>query len=61
VSSKVLVLNATLAQPECNRLIFLKGKIVKQDILCLLDIGAFHSFITLESAERMELHLEELK
>jgi predicted aspartyl protease len=30
-------------------------------MLCLLDIGAFHNFITQESAERMELHLEELK
>jgi hypothetical protein len=60
-SSKILALNATLAQPECNRLIFLKGKIAKQKILCLLDIGASHNFITRESAERMELHLEELK
>jgi len=57
-SSKVLVLNA---QPECNRLIFLKGKIAKRDILCLLDTGAFHNFITRESAQRMELHLEEFK
>jgi len=55
-SSKVLALNANLAQPERNRLIFLKGKIVKRDILCLLDTGASHNFITLESAERMELH-----
>ncbi len=31
-SSKVLALNATLAQTECNRLIFLKGKISKRDI-----------------------------
>jgi len=59
-SSKVLALNANLAQPECNRLIFFKGKIAKRDILCLLDTGASHNFITLESAERMELHLEEL-
>jgi len=44
-SSKVLVLNATLAQPECNRLIFLKGKIAKRDVLCLLDTGASHNFI----------------
>jgi len=57
-SSKVLALNA---QPECNRLIFLKGKIAKRDILCLLDTRASHNFIILESAERMELHLEELK
>ncbi len=60
-SSKVLALNATLAQKECNRLIFLKGKISKREILCFLDTGAFHNFIILESAERMELHLEELK
>ncbi len=60
-SSKVIALNATLAQPECNRLIFLKGKIAKRDILCLLDTGACHNFIIRESAERMELHLEELK
>jgi len=39
----------------------LKGKIAKRDILCLLDTGASHNFITQESAERMELHLEELK
>ncbi len=60
-SSKVLALNANLAQPECNRLIFLKGKIAKREVLCLLDTWAFHNFITRESAERMELHLEELK
>jgi hypothetical protein len=39
----------------------LKGKIVKRDVLCLLDTGASHNFITRESAKRMELHLEELK
>ncbi len=60
-SSKVLALNANLAQPECNQLIFLKGKIVKRDVLCLLDTRASHNFITRESAKRMELHLEELK
>jgi hypothetical protein len=60
-SSKVLALNANLAQPECNRLIFLKGKIAKPNILCLLDTWASHNFIIRESAERMELHLEELK
>ncbi len=53
--SKVIAFNANLAQVECNRLIFLKGKIVKRDVLCLLDIGASHNFITQESAERMEL------
>ncbi len=30
-------------------------------MLCLLDTGASHNFITFESAERMELHLEKLK
>jgi hypothetical protein len=60
-SSKVLAFNANLAQSECNRLIFLKGKIAKRDILCLLDTRAFHNFITRENAKRMELHLEELK
>jgi len=59
--SKVIALNANLAQVECNRLIFLKGKIVKRDVLRLLDTGASHNFITRESTERMELHLEELK
>jgi len=59
--SKVITLNANLAQGECNRLIFLKGKIYKQDVLCLLDTRASHNFITWESGERMELHLEELK
>jgi hypothetical protein len=49
--SKVLALNATLAQTECNRLIFLKGKISKWDILCLLYTRASHNFITRESAE----------
>ncbi len=60
-SSKVLALNAILAQKECNRLIFLKGKISKREILCLLDTGASRNFITRESAKRMEPHLEELK
>jgi hypothetical protein len=60
-SSKVIALNANLAQVECNQLIFLKRKIVKQDVLCLLDTGASHNLITRESAERMELHLKGLK
>ncbi len=60
-SSKVLALNATLAQQECNRFIFLKGKIAKREILCLLDTWASHNFITRENTERMEFHLEELK
>ncbi len=44
--SKVIALNANLAQGECNRLIFLKGKIAKRDVLCFLDIGPSHNFIT---------------
>jgi hypothetical protein len=60
-SSNVLAHNAALAQPECNGLIFLKWKISKRDILCLLDTGASHNFITQESAEKMKLRLEELK
>jgi predicted aspartyl protease len=59
--SKVIPLNANLAQGECNRFIFLKGKIAKRDVLCLLDTRASHNFITRESVERMELPLEELK
>jgi hypothetical protein len=39
----------------------LKGEIAKRDVLCLLDTGASHNFITRKSAERMELQLEELK
>jgi len=58
---KVIALNANLAQAECNRLIFLKGKITKRDVLCLLNTGASHNFITRESTKRVELHLEELE
>jgi hypothetical protein len=59
--SKVIALIANLAQSEHNRLIFLKGKVSKQEVLCLLDIGVPHNFITQESVKRMELQLEELK
>ncbi len=51
--SKVIALNANLAQAECNQFIFLKGKIAKRDVLCLLDTGASHNFITGKSAKRM--------
>ncbi len=59
--SKIIALITNLAQGECNRLIYLKGKISKWDVLSLLDIRASHNFITQESAERMEFPLEELK
>ncbi len=59
--SKVIALNTNLAQGECNRLIFLKGKTAKRNVLCLLATWASHNFITQESVERMELHLKELK
>ncbi len=59
--SKVIALNANLARVECNQLIFLKGKIAKRDVLCLMDTRASHNFITRKSAKRMELQLEELK
>ncbi len=58
---KIIAFTTNLTQGECNRLIFLKGKVFKWDMLCLLDTGASHNFITQESAERMELQLEELK
>jgi hypothetical protein len=59
--SKVIALTTNLAQGECNRFIFLKGKVSKRDVLCLVDTRVSHNFITQESAERMELPLEELK
>jgi len=60
-SYKIIVFTTNLAQGECNRLIFFKGKVFKHDVLCLLDTWASHNFITQENAERMELQLEELK
>jgi hypothetical protein len=60
-ASKVSALAVNLAQGECNRFIFLKGKVSKREVLCLLDTGASHNFITQESVKRMELPLEELK
>ncbi len=59
--SKVIALTANLAQSENNRFIFLKRKVFKREVLCLLDTWASHNFITQESAKRMELQLEELK
>jgi hypothetical protein len=58
---KVIAFIANLAQGECNCLIFLKGKVSKQDVLCLLDTGASHNFITQKNVEKMELQLEQLK
>jgi hypothetical protein len=60
-ASKVIAFTSNLGEGECNRLIFLKGKLFKREVLCLLDTGASHNFITQESAERMGLPLEELK
>jgi hypothetical protein len=45
----VITFNANLAQAKCNGLIFLKGKIAKWDVLCLLDTRVSHNFITKES------------
>ncbi len=56
--SKVIAFITNLAQGECNRFIFLKGKVFNWDMLYLLDIRASHNFIIRESAERMELSLE---
>jgi len=36
-ASKVIALTSNLGQGECNRLIFLKGKLSKREVLCLLD------------------------
>jgi hypothetical protein len=58
---KVIALTANLAQGEFNCLIFLKGKVSKWDVLCLLDIGVSHKFITRKNAERIELQLQEFK
>jgi hypothetical protein len=58
---KVIALTTNLAQSELNRLIFLKGKVFKREVLCRLDIGASHNFITQKSAKKMEFQLEKLK
>ncbi len=44
--SKLIALTANLAQGACNRFIFIKGKVSKWDVLCLLDIGASHNYMT---------------
>jgi hypothetical protein len=54
----MITLIANLAQSEHNHLNFLKGKVFKGKVLCLLDIGASHNFIIRKSGERMELQLE---
>jgi hypothetical protein len=61
VIAKLNAFIANLAQGECNRFIFLKGKVSKRDVLCLLDTWASHNFITQKNVERMELQLEEFK
>jgi hypothetical protein len=61
VGSASIAITANLAQGEYNRLIFLKGKVFKRDMLCIFDIKASHNFITQDSAKKMELQLEELK
>jgi predicted aspartyl protease len=40
---------------------FLKGKVYKHELLCLLDTRASHIFVTRNNAEKMELQLEEFK
>jgi hypothetical protein len=59
--SKVIAFTANLTQSERNCFISLKREVFKWEVLCLLDTWASHNFITRESAERMELQLEELK
>jgi predicted aspartyl protease len=58
---KVIALITNIAQGECNHLIFLKGKVSTRDMLCFLDTGASHNFITQKSVKRMEFQLEQLK
>ncbi len=59
--SKAIAPTANLIQGECDYLMFLKGKVYKQEVLCLLDTWASHNFITQNSVERMELQLEDFK
>jgi hypothetical protein len=40
---------------------FLKGKVFKQKMLCLLDTWASHNFITRNSTKRMEFQSEKFK
>jgi hypothetical protein len=44
-SSKVIAPIANLIQGEHNHFIFLKGKVSKWEVLCLLDVGASHNFV----------------
>jgi hypothetical protein len=41
--------------------VFFKGKVLKQEVLCFMDIKASHNFITQNNVKRMELQLEKLK
>jgi len=54
VGSKVIAFIANLVQGECNRLMFLKGKVFKQEVLCLLKTGASHNFVIRNSVEKKE-------
>jgi hypothetical protein len=58
---KIIAFISNLAQNEHNCFIFLKGKVSKWEVLCLLDTRASQNFITQKNAKRMELQLEELK
>jgi hypothetical protein len=58
---KVIAPTTNPVQGECNRLMFLKGKVFKWEVLCLLDRRASHNFVTQCNAKRMEFQLQELK
>jgi hypothetical protein len=58
---KIIAPPTNLVQGECNCFMFLKGKVLKWEVLCLLDIWASHNCITRNSNKRMELQMEEFK
>jgi hypothetical protein len=60
-ASKVIAPTTKLVQGERNRLSFFKRKVPKHEVLCLLDIGASHNFITRNNVKKMEFQLEKLK
>jgi hypothetical protein len=53
---KVIAPIANLVQGECNRLMFLKGKVSKWEVFCMLDIRASHDFVTQKNVERIKLN-----